>query len=181
MIERSLAAIKSSTEGLLDLALGGTAVGTGLNCPAGFAEKAAEEISRETGVPFRTSGNKFHALSAKDDIAFSHGAIKALAADLMKIANDIRYLALGPRCGLGEIRIPENEPGSSIMPGKGNPTQCEALTMCTAEVMGHDVTVGIAASPVCKSFLSDVFAVSGENGEIIKDKTSAIDKMCDYC
>ena len=146
MIERSLAAVKVSSDGLHDLALGGTAVGTGLNCPAGFAEKVAEEISRETGVPFRTAENKFHALSAKDDIAFSHGALKALAADLMKIANDIRYLASGPRCGLGEIRIPENEPGSSIMPGKVNPTQCEALTMCAAEVMGHDVTIGVAAS-----------------------------------
>ena len=146
MIERSLAAIRSSSDGLLDLALGGTAVGTGLNCPAGFAEAVAEEIARETGVPFRTAKNKFHALSAKDDIAFAHGALKALAVDLMKIANDVRWLASGPRCGLGEIRIPANEPGSSIMPGKVNPTQCEALTMVAAEVMGNDVTIGVAAS-----------------------------------
>ena len=146
MIERSLRAVLSSSDGLLDLALGGTAVGTGLNCPAGFAEEVAKELSAETGVPFRSAENKFHALSAKDDIAFAHGALKALAADLMKIANDIRYLASGPRCGLGEIKIPENEPGSSIMPGKVNPTQCEALTMVAAEVMGHDVTIGIAAS-----------------------------------
>ena len=146
MVERSLAAIKAASDGLLDLALGGTAVGTGLNCPKGFAEAVAKEIAEETGVPFRTAPNKFHALSSKDDIAFAHGALKSLAADLMKIANDVRWLASGPRCGLGEIKIPENEPGSSIMPGKVNPTQCEALTMVAAQVMGNDVTVGIAAS-----------------------------------
>ena len=146
MIERSLAAIESSSEWLYDLALGGTAVGTGLNCPKGFAEKVAEEIVKQTNLPFRTAENKFHALSSKDDVAFVHGALKALAADLMKIANDVRYLASGPRCGLGEIKIPENEPGSSIMPGKVNPTQCEALTMVAAQVMGNDVTVGVAAS-----------------------------------
>ena len=146
MAERSLAAVKIASDGLLDLALGGTAVGTGLNCPKGFAEAVAKEIAEETGVPFRTAANKFHALSSKDDIAFAHGALKSLAADLMKIANDVRWLASGPRCGLGEIKIPENEPGSSIMPGKVNPTQCEALTMVAAQVMGNDVTVGIAAS-----------------------------------
>ena len=146
MVERSLAAIRASSDGLLDLALGGTAVGTGLNCPKGFAEAVAKEISLETNVPFRTAPNKFHALSSKDDIAFAHGALKSLAADLMKIANDVRWLASGPRCGLGEIKIPENEPGSSIMPGKVNPTQCEALTMVAAQVMGNDVTVGLAAS-----------------------------------
>ncbi len=146
MVERSLAAVKTASDGLLDLALGGTAVGTGLNCPKGFAEAVAKEIAKETGVPFRTAANKFHALSSKDDIAFAHGALKTLAADLMKIANDVRWLASGPRCGLGEIKIPENEPGSSIMPGKVNPTQCEALTMVAAQVMGNDVTVGIAAS-----------------------------------
>ena len=146
MIERSLAAIHAATEGLYDLALGGTAVGTGLNCPVGFAEAVAKEIALETGLPFRTAPNKFHALSSKDDVAFAHGALKTLAADLMKIANDVRLLASGPRCGLGEIKIPENEPGSSIMPGKVNPTQCEALTMVAAQVMGNDVTVGLAAS-----------------------------------
>ena len=146
MVERSLAAVKAASDGLLDLALGGTAVGTGINCPAGFAEKVAEQVATQTGIPFRTAQNKFHALSAKDDIAFAHGALKTLAADLMKIANDVRHLASGPRCGLGEINIPENEPGSSIMPGKVNPTQCEALTMVAAQVMGNDVTVGIAAS-----------------------------------
>ena len=146
MVERSLAAVEAASDGLLDLALGGTAVGTGLNCPKGFAEAVAKEIAAETGVPFRTAPNKFHALSSKDDIAFAHGALKSLAADLMKIANDVRWLASGPRCGLGEIKIPENEPGSSIMPGKVNPTQCEALTMVAAQVMGNDVTVGLAAS-----------------------------------
>jgi len=146
MIERSMAMISSSADGLLALALGGTAVGTGLNCPKGFVEQVAEEIARESELPFRTADNKFHALSAKDDVAFSHGALKALAADLMKIANDIRWLASGPRCGLGEISIPENEPGSSIMPGKVNPTQCEALTMVATQVMGNDVTIGLAAS-----------------------------------
>lgn len=146
MIERSLAAIRAATDGLYDLALGGTAVGTGLNCPSGFAEAVAKEIALETGLPFRTAANKFHSLSAKDDIAFAHGALKALAADLMKIANDVRLLASGPRCGIGEIKIPENEPGSSIMPGKVNPTQCEALTMVAAQVMGNDVTIGVAAS-----------------------------------
>ena len=146
MIERSLEAIRVASEGLKDIALGGTAVGTGLNCPKGFAERVAKEIAEQTGLPFRTAPNKFHALSAKDDVAFAHGALRALAADLMKIANDVRWLASGPRCGLGEISIPENEPGSSIMPGKVNPTQCEALTMVAAQVMGNDVTVGFAAS-----------------------------------
>ena len=146
MAERSLEMIRAASEGLTALALGGTAVGTGLNCPAGFAEAVAEEIAEKTGHPFRSAPNKFHALSAKDDVAYAHGALKAAAADLMKIANDVRWLASGPRCGLGEITIPENEPGSSIMPGKVNPTQCEALTMVAAEVMGNDVTIGIAAS-----------------------------------
>ena len=146
MAERSLEMIRAASEGLTALALGGTAVGTGLNCPAGFAEAVAEEIAEETGYPFRSAPNKFHALSAKDDVVYAHGALKAAAADLMKIANDVRWLASGPRCGLGEITIPENEPGSSIMPGKVNPTQCEALAMVAAEVMGNDVTIGIAAS-----------------------------------
>ena len=146
MVERSLENIVLSSERLLGLALGGTAVGTGLNCPEGFAALAAKKAAEATQIPFYSAPNKFHALSAKDDIAFAHGALRALAADLMKIANDIRWLASGPRCGLGEITIPANEPGSSIMPGKVNPTQCEALTMVCAQVMGNDVTVGIAAS-----------------------------------
>ena len=128
------------------LALGGTAVGTGLNAPKGFDVRVAQEVSALTGREFRTAENKFHALTSKDELVFSHGALKALAADLMKIANDVRWLASGPRCGLGEIFIPENEPGSSIMPGKVNPTQCEALTMVAVQVMGNDAAVGIAAS-----------------------------------
>jgi fumarate hydratase class II len=121
-------------------------VGTGLNAPAGFAEGVAEAVSQLTGRPFVTEENKFHALTAKDALVFSHGALKALAADLMKIANDVRWLASGPRCGLGEISIPENEPGSSIMPGKVNPTQCEAVTMVAVQVMGNDAAIGFAAS-----------------------------------
>ncbi|MBR0189254.1 MAG: class II fumarate hydratase [Clostridia bacterium] len=128
------------------LALGGTAVGTGLNAPAGFAEKVAENVSAITGKKFVTEPNKFHALTSKDALVFAHGALKALAANLMKIANDMRWLASGPRCGLGEISIPENEPGSSIMPGKVNPTQCEALTQVAVQVIANDVAVSIAAS-----------------------------------
>ena len=131
---------------LKELALGGTAVGTGLNAPKGFDVKVAEAVSQLTGKNFVTAPNKFHALTSKDEIVFAHGALKALAADLMKIANDVRWLASGPRDGLGEIFIPENEPGSSIMPGKVNPTQCEAVTMVAVQVMGNDVAVGMAAS-----------------------------------
>ena len=146
MLDHARTMIVSSLDGLYELALGGTAVGTGLNAPAGFAEAAAEEAANLTDLPFRTADNKFHALTAKDALAFSHGALKALAANLMKIANDVRWLASGPRCGLGEIFIPENEPGSSIMPGKVNPTQCEALTMVAVQVMGSDTVMGLAAS-----------------------------------
>ena len=131
---------------LKELALGGTAVGTGLNAPRGFDVKVAEAVSELTGKAFVTAPNKFHALTSKDELVFAHGALKALAADLMKIANDIRWLASGPRDGLGEIHIPENEPGSSIMPGKVNPTQCEAVTMVAVQVIGNDVAVGMAAS-----------------------------------
>ncbi len=138
--------IRRSLEPLYALALGGTAVGTGLNAPTGFGEEAAKELANMTGLPFRSAENKFHALSSRDELVFSHGALKALAADLMKIANDVRWLASGPRLGLGEITIPENEPGSSIMPGKVNPTQCEAVTMVAVQVMGNDVSVGFAAS-----------------------------------
>lgn len=138
--------IASALKVLYPLALGGTAVGTGLNAPAGFAEQSAEEIAALTGQPFTTSRNKFHALTSKAGFAYVHGALKALAADMMKIANDVRWLASGPRCGLGEIFIPENEPGSSIMPGKVNPTQCEALTMAAVHVMGNDNAVAFAAS-----------------------------------
>ena len=121
-------------------------MGTGLNAPEGFDTLSAQKIAEAVGMPFCTAENKFHALTSKDEIVFAHGALKALAADMMKIANDVRWLASGPRLGLGEITIPENEPGSSIMPGKVNPTQCEQVTMVAAQVMGNDVTVGIAAS-----------------------------------
>ncbi len=145
-LEHSLSYIETSLSGLYELALGGTAVGTGLNAPEGFDAKVAEVIAELTDKPFVSDPNKFHSLTSKDAIVFSHGAIKALACDYMKMANDIRWLASGPRCGFGEITIPENEPGSSIMPGKVNPTQCESATMVAVQVMGNDATIGIAAS-----------------------------------
>ena len=145
-LERDVELIKLALNPLKGLALGGTAVGTGLNALKGFDVKVAEAISALTGKNFRTEENKFHALTSKDELVFAHGALKALAADMMKIANDVRWLASGPRVGLGEIKIPENEPGSSIMPGKVNPTQCEAVTMVAVQVMGNDVAVGLAAS-----------------------------------
>ncbi len=139
-------AIEASLPHLLELALGGTAVGTGLNAPPGFGEKAAAEIARLTGLPFVSAPNKFEALAASDAIVHAHGALKGLAASLMKIANDIRWLASGPRCGLGEIRLPENEPGSSIMPGKINPTQSEALSMVCCQVLGNDVAISLGGA-----------------------------------
>ena len=145
-LERDVQLLEIAVAPLYELALGGTAVGTGLNAPKGFDTAVAAEVAAITGKPFVTAGNKFHALTSKDELVFAHGAIKALAADMMKIANDVRWLASGPRDGLGEIFIPENEPGSSIMPGKVNPTQCEAVTMVAVQVMGNDVAVGIAAS-----------------------------------
>ena len=145
-LERDRQLIEASLPGLKELALGGTAVGTGLNAPPGFDTAVAAAISELTEKNFATAPNKFHALTSKNELVFAHGALKALAADLMKIANDIRWLASGPRLGLGEITIPENEPGSSIMPGKVNPTQCEAITMVAVQVMGNDTAVGIAAS-----------------------------------
>ena len=138
--------IEMAANSLRSLALGGTAVGTGINAPKGFDVTVAEALSELTGEAFHTDENKFHALTAKDELVFAHGALKALAANLLKIANDIRWLASGPRCGLSEITIPENEPGSSIMPGKVNPTQCEAVTMVAVQVMANDVAVGMAAS-----------------------------------
>lgn len=146
MIEASEKMIKEAALNMRELAIGGTAVGTGLNTPDGFDEKVVAEISKETGLDFIPSPNKFHALTSHDQITTTHGALKALAADLMKIANDVRWLASGPRSGFGEISIPENEPGSSIMPGKVNPTQCEAVTMVAVQVMGNDTTIGFAAS-----------------------------------
>ena len=145
-LEKDVLLLKASLPGLKELALGGTAVGTGLNAPAGFDTAVAAAVSELTGKDFVTAPNKFHALTSKNELVFAHGALKALAADLMKIANDIRWLASGPLLGLGEITIPENEPGSSIMPGKVNPTQCEAITMVAVQVMGNDTAVGIAAS-----------------------------------
>ncbi|MBO7171223.1 MAG: class II fumarate hydratase, partial [Clostridia bacterium] len=145
-LEKDAEMIRAAMPPLCTLALGGTAVGTGLNAPKGFDTLSATLLAEETGLPFVTAENKFWALTSKDALVFAHGALKALAADLCKIANDVRLLASGPRLGLGEIFIPENEPGSSIMPGKVNPTQCEAVTMVAAQVMGNDVTVGFAAA-----------------------------------
>ena len=171
MLEKTRGMIEASLTGLKELALGGTAVGTGLNAPKNFGETVAAVVSELTGKDFVTAENKFHALTAKDELVFAHGALKALAADLMKIANDVRWLASGPRDGLGEITIPENEPGSSIMPGKVNPTQCESLTMVAVQVMANDVAVGMAASqgnfqlnvfmPVCiYNFLQSVILLA---------------------
>lgn len=146
MLEKTEQMILDSAGTLAELAIGGTAVGTGLNAHPQFGERVAAEISKMTGKPFVTAKNKFHALTSYDELVHVHGAIKALACDLMKIANDIRWLASGPRTGIGEITIPANEPGSSIMPGKVNPTQCEAMTMVVCQVLGNDVTISMAAS-----------------------------------
>jgi fumarate hydratase class II len=146
LLDRDGARIAMALDGLFDLAIGGTAVGTGLNAHPEFAERAAKKITELTGLPFRSHPNKFASLSAHDEIVFASGALKTLAASLMKIANDVRWLASGPRCGLGELIIPENEPGSSIMPGKVNPTQSEAVTMVAIQVMGNDAAIGFAGS-----------------------------------
>ena len=146
MLESTRDALELASDSLADLALGGTAVGTGLNAPEGFAERAAEKIAELSGLPFRSDPNKFRALTSKDALVFTHGAVKSMAACMMKIANDVRWLASGPRCGIGEIRIPENEPGSSIMPGKVKPTQCESVTMVAVQVMADDAAIGFAAS-----------------------------------
>ena len=146
LLDRDITRLQASLEGLYDLAIGGTAVGTGLNAHPEFAVRAAERIAELTGLPFRSHPNKFAALSAHDELVFAHGAVNTLAGSLMKIANDIRWLASGPRCGLGELRIPENEPGSSIMPGKVNPTQCEAMTMIAVQVHGNDAAISFAGS-----------------------------------
>ena len=180
-LEKDIDLITRSIEPLYELALGGTAVGTGLNAPKAFGEVVAQEVAAITLKPFVTAANKFHALTSKDELVFAHGAIKALAADMMKIANDVRWLASGPRDGLGEIFIPENEPGSSIMPGKVNPTQCEAVTMVAVQVMGNDVAIGMAASqgnfelnvfmPVCAyNFL--------QSARLMADAIRSFDKNC---
>ena len=171
MLEKAKTMLSLSLPGLHELALGGTAVGTGLNAPKGFDVEVARAVSELTGKDFKTAPNKFHSLTSKDELVFAHGALKSLAADMMKMANDIRWLASGPRCGLGEIFIPENEPGSSIMPGKVNPTQCESVTMVAVQVIANDVAVGFAASqgnfelnvfmPVCiHNFLQSVRLLS---------------------
>lgn len=173
--------VRAALPHLHELALGGTAVGTGLNAPKGYAEGVAHELAQMTGYPFVTSPNKFESLASCDALVHAHGALKTLAASLMKIANDVRWLASGPRSGLGEITIPENEPGSSIMPGKVNPTQCEAVTMVAVQVMGNDAAVGIAASqgnfelnvfmPVCAyNFLQSV--------RLLSEAIASFDKNC---
>ena len=146
LLARDIERMKLTLPGLYDLAIGGTAVGTGLNAHPEFAERAAKKIAELTGLPFKSHPNKFAALSAHDELVFCSGGLKTLAASLMKIANDVRWLASGPRCGLGELTIPENEPGSSIMPGKVNPTQSEAMTMVAVQVMGNDAAIGFAGS-----------------------------------
>lgn len=145
-LDHGLKALRNTLNHLSELALGGTAVGTGINTPQGYAELVAKKIAEFTGLPFITAENKFEALAAHDALVETHGALKQLAVSLMKIANDVRLLASGPRCGIGEILIPANEPGSSIMPGKVNPTQCEAMTMVCAQVMGNDVAVSVGGS-----------------------------------
>ncbi|PAD20520.1 class II fumarate hydratase [Terribacillus saccharophilus] len=146
MLEKSEQMIRTSIPFVQELAIGGTAVGTGLNAHPDFSEKVCQELSEATGKEFSSAVNKFHALTSHDEIVYAHGALKGLAADMMKIANDVRWLASGPRCGIGEIEIPANEPGSSIMPGKVNPTQSEAVTMVAVQVMGNDAAIGFAAS-----------------------------------
>ena len=180
-LERDKEMIESALLPLCELALGGTAVGTGLNAPAGFDVSVAREVSLITGVDFSTAQNKFHALTSKGEIVFAHGAMKALAADLMKIANDIRWLASGPRCGLGEITIPENEPGSSIMPGKVNPTQCEAVTMVAVQVMANDNAVAMSASQ--GNFELNVFMPVTiynflQSARLLSDAMDSFDKNC---
>ena len=194
MIEKPKQMLLQALPGLKELAIGGTAVGTGVNAPKGFDREIAEVISKLTGKTFVPAENKFHALTSKDDIVFAHGALKALAANLMKIANDIRWLASGPNDGLGEIRIPVNEPGSSIMPGKVNPTQCESMTMVAVQVIANDVAVGMAASqgnfelnvfmPVCiYNFLQSVRLLSDGitsfNGNCVAGITANREKMHD--
>lgn len=181
MLEHDYDNIEKSLGGLREIALGGTAVGTGLNAPEGFAERAAEALSSLTKKEFITAPNKFQSLSSKDAYVFAHGALKALAADLMKMSNDIRWLSSGPRCGLGEILIPENEPGSSIMPGKVNPTQTESATMVAVRVMGNDTVVGMTASQgnfelnVFMPVLIDAFI---ESANLLADSLISLEEKC---
>lgn len=181
LVESAVEELRASLPGLRLLALGGTAVGTGLNAPRGFDELVAAKLAELTGEPFRTDPNKFHALTAKDAMVFSHGAMKALAANLMKLANDVRWLASGPRLGLGEIRIPANEPGSSIMPGKVNPTQCEALTMVAVQVMGNDAAIGFAASQgnfELNVFMPVIAHDFLQSASLLSDAMASFDEHC---
>ena len=180
-LERDVELLRMAVRPLYELALGGTAVGTGLNAPKGFAELVAQKVADLTGKPFVTAPNKFHALTSKDEIVFAHGAIKATACDMMKIANDVRWLASGPRDGLGEIHIPENEPGSSIMPGKVNPTQCEAVTMVAVQVMGNDVAVGVAASQgnfELNVFMPVIAYNFLQSARLLAEAVASFDKHC---
>lgn len=180
-LDQSLKHVEATIPHLSELALGGTAVGTGLNAPQGFSSQVTEKISLFTGISFTSAPNKFEALSSSDNIVQAHGALKGLAASLMKIANDVRWLASGPRCGIGEISIPENEPGSSIMPGKVNPTQCEALTMVCAQVMGNDVAISIGGASgsfqlnVYRPMMTHNFLMSVR---ILSDACRSFDKFC---
>ena len=181
LIASSIAQITGALDPLRALAIGGTAVGTGINAPTGFGAAVAAQLSRDTGRTFRAAANPFHALSAHDPLVFASGAVKGLAANLMKIANDVRWLASGPRCGLGEISIPANEPGSSIMPGKVNPTQAEALTMVVCQVFGNDTTIGFAASQgnfqlnVFKPVLIHAFL---QSVTLLADSVRSFDRHC---
>ena len=181
LIASSTAQITGALDPLRALAIGGTAVGTGINAPTGFGAAVAAQLSRDTGRAFRAAANPFHALSAHDPLVFASGAVKGLAANLMKIANDVRWLASGPRCGLGEISIPANEPGSSIMPGKVNPTQAEALTMVVCQVFGNDTTIGFAASQgnfqlnVFKPVLIHAFL---QSVTLLADSVRSFDRHC---
>jgi fumarate hydratase class II len=180
-LERDREMIEKSLLPLCELALGGTAVGTGLNAPKGYDKLVAKKISELVGIEFVTAENKFQALSSKDEIVFSHGAIKALACDLMKIANDVRWLASGPRLGLNEITIPANEPGSSIMPGKVNPTQCEAVTMVAVQVMGNDTTISVSSSQA--NFELNVFmpVIIYNYLQSVRLLSQAMDSFNDHC
>ena len=181
LLSEAKAMIENSCTPLASLAIGATAVGTGLNAPKGFGDEVANILSEKTGLSFVSAENKFHALSSKDAFVFSHGALKALAANLMKLANDVRWLASGPRLGLAEIQIPENEPGSSIMPGKVNPTQCEALTMVAVQVMGNDAAIGFAASQ--GNFQLNVFMplIAYNYLQSVRLLADGIRSFCDKC
>lgn len=181
MIERDKEMLTAGIDFLRDLAMGGTAVGTGINCPEGYDVKFAAMLSTLTGETFHTAPNKFQALTSKDELVTVHGMLKALACDLMKIANDVRWLASGPRCGIGEITIPENEPGSSIMPSKVNPTQCEAVTMVAVQVMGNDAAMGIAASQ--GNFQLNVFmpVMAYNLVQSIRILSDVMDSFCRHC